>query len=215
MTVRAQRHEGYSPTNHCDFLSAFSRLILSTSAPSFQRRLVCFDQLLEIATCHTTVKAWHVTQMIELKKVASVAVILKRELDSTIKEWLRRVKLVPALIAIPLSDAERTVHLPKLFEDVLNRLRLARGAETPLSITASAHGKLRFAQGYSVPMLVEESRIFQVTTFGTLHRHQNELDQNQVLSDVIVIADEADRQLTESVDSFIKHQQEAGTGLAL
>jgi len=154
------------------------------------------------------------THMTELKKVASVAVILKRELDSTIKEWLRHVKLVPALIAIPLTDAERTGHLPKLFADVLTRLRLARGAEPPLSITASAHGKLRFSQGYSVPMLVEESRIFQVTTFGTLHLHQNELDQNRVLSDVIIIADEADRQLTESVDSFIKHQQEAGTGLA-
>ena len=154
------------------------------------------------------------THMTELKKLASVSVILKRELDSTIKEWLRHVKLVPALIAIPLTDAERTGHLPKLFADVLTRLRLARGAEPPLSITASAHGKLRFSQGYSVPMLVEESRIFQVTTFGTLHLHQNELDQNRVLSDVIIIADEADRQLTESVDSFIKHQQEAGTGLA-
>jgi len=149
------------------------------------------------------------THMTKLKKVASVAVILKRELDSTIKEWLRHVKLVPALIAIPLSDAERTGHLPKLFEDVLNRLRLARGAEQPLSTTASAHGKLRFSQGYSVPMLVEESRIFQVTTFSTLHLHQNELDQNQVLSDVIIIADEADRQLTETVRSFMTAQQAA------
>ena len=56
------------------------------------------------------------THMTELKKAASVAVILKREFDSTIKEWLKHVKLVPALIAIPLSDAERTLHLPKLFE---------------------------------------------------------------------------------------------------
>ncbi len=150
-----------------------------------------------------------------MKTFKSVAVILKRELDSTIKERLRNVKLVPALIAIPLTDAERTGHLPTLFADVLNRLRLARGAEPPLSITASAHGKLRFSQGYSVPMLVEESRIFQVTTFGTLHLHQNELDQNQVLSDVIIIADEADRQLTESVDSFITHQEAARTGSGL
>jgi hypothetical protein len=147
--------------------------------------------------------------------VTDVAVILKRELDSTIKEWLRHVKLVPALIAIPLSDAERTCHLPKLFEDVLDRLRLARGAEPPFSITASAHGKLRFSQGYSVPMLVEESRIFEVSTFGTLHIHRGELDQNQVLSDVIIIADEADRQLGESVDSFITQQRAAHTGPAL
>ena len=145
----------------------------------------------------------------KLKTVKSVAVILKREFDSTIKEWLRHVKLVPSLVAVPLSDAERAVHLPKLFEDVLNRLRLARGAEPLHSTNAFAHGKLRFSQGYSVPMLVEESRIFQVTSFGTLHRHQNELDQNRVLSDVIIIADEADRQLTETVRSFMTAQQDA------
>ena len=55
-------------------------------------------------------------------------------------------------------------------------------------------------------MLVEESRIFQVSTFGTLHAHQSKLNQNQVLLDVITIADEADRQLTQSVSSFMAAQ---------
>jgi hypothetical protein len=141
--------------------------------------------------------------------VTSVAVILERELASTIKEWLKQVKLVPDLTIIPLSDSERTGHLPKLFDDLLCRLRLPRDADPPVSISASAHGSLRFAQGYSASMLVEESRIFQVTTFGTLQLHQSELDQNQVLLDVIVIADEADRQLTETVRSFMTAQQAA------
>jgi hypothetical protein len=79
----------------------------------------------------------------------------------------------------------------------------------PVSISASEHGSLRFAQGYSASMLVEESRIFQVTTFGTLHMHQSELDQNQVLLDLIIVADEADRQLTETVRSFMTAQQAA------
>jgi len=147
--------------------------------------------------------------MTKLKTSKSVECILKRELASTIKEWLRQVKLIPDLTIIPLSDSDRTGHLPKLFEDVLNRLRLAGGGEPLLSITPSAHGGLRFAQGYSASMLVEESRIFQVTTFGTLQLHQNELDQNQVLLDVVIIADEADRQLTETVRGFMTAQQAA------
>jgi hypothetical protein len=139
----------------------------------------------------------------------SVAVVLERELASTIKEWLRQVKLIPDLTNIPLSDSDRTGHLPKLFDDLLCRLRLPRDAEPPVSITASAHGRLRFVQGYSPSMLVEESRIFQVTTFGALHLHQSELEQNQVLLDVMIIADEADRQLTEAVRSFMTVQQAA------
>ena len=138
-----------------------------------------------------------------------MAVILERELGSTIEEWLKQVKLVPDLTNIPLSDSDRTGHLPRLFEDLLCRLRLPKDADPPVSINAAAHGRLRFAQGYSAPMLIEESRIFQVTTFGTLHLHQRELDQSQVLSDVILIADEADRQLTETVRSFMTAQAEA------
>jgi hypothetical protein len=145
-----------------------------------------------------------------LKRVTSVAVILERDLTSTIKEWLERVGLVPDLTSIPLSEVDRTLYLPKLFADVLCRLRLARGEEPPISvIAAAAHGRARFLQGYSIAMLVEESRIFEVSTFGTLHRHWRELDQNQVLSDVMIIADEADRQLTEAVSSFMTAQAAA------
>jgi hypothetical protein len=47
-------------------------------------------------------------------------------------------------------------------------------------------------------MLVEESRILEVTTFGTLQRHQAELDPNQVLLDVGIIVDEATKRIGNS-----------------
>ena len=141
--------------------------------------------------------------MTKLKTVASVADILERELEPTIKEWLRRVNLVPELTDIPLSDADRTGHLPKLYFDLISRLRLPIDVHPPISIAAAAHGQIRRAQGYSASMLIEESRVFQVATFGTLHLHQSELDQNQVLLDVMVIADEVDAQLMETVRSLM------------
>jgi hypothetical protein len=144
-----------------------------------------------------------------LKALESVAGLLERELGSTITEWLRCVNLIPELTNITLNDTERTGHLPRLFRDLIVRLRLDRDAKPPFSVAAAEHGKLRFEQGYSVSMLVEESRIFQVSTFGTLHHHQTELDQDQVLLDVMTIADEADRQLTQSVRSFMEVQQAA------
>jgi hypothetical protein len=139
----------------------------------------------------------------KLKTVASVADVLERELEPMMTEWLRRVNLVPELTDIPLSDADRTSHLPKLYHDLISRLRLARDAPPPFSVAAAAHGQIRRAQGYSASMLIEESRVFQVATFSTLHLHQSELTQNQVLSDVMVIADEVDAQLMEAVRSLI------------
>jgi hypothetical protein len=165
---------------------------------------VCgFEQLFEIATCDTTVSEWHDHRSYRMTKsntVVSVADV------PTIKEWLRRVNLVPELTHIPLSDEDRTGHLPKLYFDLISRLRLAQGCPSAVSIAAAEHGQLRHAQGYSAPMLIEESRVFQVATFGTLHLHQSELDQDKVLLDIMVIADEVDAQLMETVRSLMGTQ---------
>ena len=136
------------------------------------------------------------------EKSDSVADILGRELEPTIKEWLRRVNLVSELMQIPLSDKDRTRHLPTLYSDIISRLRLPKDADAPISVSAAAHGQRRQEQGYSPAMLVEESRIFQVVTFGMLHLHLGELDQRRLLLDVIVIADEADAQLRDAVRSL-------------
>jgi hypothetical protein len=141
--------------------------------------------------------------MVKLYKLESVATILDREMDSTIKEWTRQVSMAPSLTKCLLSDADRARHLPKLFNDMLSRLRGTRDTTPPVSIAANLHGRQRFSQGYSADMLVEESRILEVTTFSTLHLHQSELNQNQALPDVLIIADEADRQLEETVRGFM------------
>jgi hypothetical protein len=141
--------------------------------------------------------------MMTVKKLASVADILEREIELTIKEWLRRVKMVPELAQLPLSDAERTGHLRKLFHDLIWRLRMVKDTHLPVSTAAATHGEIRRAQGYSAAMVIDESRVLQVATFSTLHLHQGELDHNRMLLDVIVIADEVDAQLMETVRSLM------------
>jgi hypothetical protein len=148
--------------------------------------------------------------MAKLKLVVSVADVLERELEPTMKDWLRRVNLISELTCIPLNDAERTGHLRRLYLDVISRLRNAKGAERPASVAAAVHGQMRHSQGYSVAMLIEESRVFQVATFGALHLHQSQLDQKKVLADVIVIADEVDSQLRESVRSLTASETNIG-----
>ena len=141
------------------------------------------------------------------KKTQSVATILEREIEPMGEEWLRRVKLIPELTRIPLTDEDRSDHLPKLFHDVICRLRLVKDAPTHFSANAAAHGQLRRKQGYSAAMVVDESRVFEVTIFHTLHLHQSELDQQQVLLAIVVIADEADAQLAETVFNLVGTKQ--------
>jgi hypothetical protein len=77
------------------------------------------------------------------------------------------------------------------------------------SLAAVAHGKLRRKQGYAAAMLIHESRILQVTIFGTLHKNLSMSDFSLLLPDVMIIADEVDAQLTQTMGAFTKASPES------
>jgi ActR/RegA family two-component response regulator len=131
-----------------------------------------------------------------------VATILHRDLDSTIRDWLARVESNEELAAIPLDPLERTGHLPLLLSDLVHRLGLRPSTKAPISGAALAHGVLRRMQGSTVPMVVEESRLLQVSIFSTLQNNLGKVDFSTVLLDVMTIADEVDSQLKQAVLSF-------------
>jgi hypothetical protein len=129
----------------------------------------------------------------------TVADILERELQPLIEGWLYRVEQQPDLNRIPLNFEERTGHFPHLLDDIIARLRLDAGTKAPISKAAGHHADLRCKQGYTVAMLVEESRLLQVAIFSTLHRNTNALEFSKLLPDVVTIADEVDAQLKEQM----------------
>jgi hypothetical protein len=51
-------------------------------------------------------------------------------------------------------------------------------------------------------MLIEESRILQVSIFETLQNNLSSVDFSLLLLDVMTIADEVDSQLKQTVNSF-------------
>jgi len=133
----------------------------------------------------------------------SVASILERDTDLTIQNWLELVDRDTELTCVRLNSLERTGHLPKLLRDVVLRLRLDTGMVAPTSIAARDHGDMRREQGYTVPMVVEESRILQISIFRTLQRNLRSVDFSKVLLDVVTIADEVDSQLKQALSSFV------------
>jgi len=124
-------------------------------------------------------------------------------------DWLSRAKQARELNHLSLTDSERTGHLPRLIEDLVSRLNRPitgspQDSDAICSPAAVLHGELRFTQGYTPEMLVHESRILQVTLFGTLKDNMNALDFSLLLPDVMTIADEVDAQLTQTMGSYMK-----------
>jgi len=139
----------------------------------------------------------------KLSNTERVASILERDALATIKDWLARVEREKELTNIVLTHDQRTGHLPKLIQELVHRLRVPRSLGTKaVSDAAVDHGKVRYAQGYSVPMIIEESRILQVSIFQTLQNNLITVDFSLLLIDVMTIADEVDSQLKQTVTSF-------------
>jgi DNA-binding response OmpR family regulator len=138
----------------------------------------------------------------------SVAAILKRETTAIIADWLKRLKEDEVLSSVLLDDGDRMGHLPRLLQDLVSRLdrpQLMTNKHPRISAYATEHGMLRFSQGYSIEMIVDESRLLQVSIFHGLHNNLRCVDLSTLLVDVMTIADEVDSQLRESIGSYLQH----------
>jgi DNA-binding response OmpR family regulator len=144
----------------------------------------------------------------------SVASILEQDLEVTVKAWMTLVEHNVELTCVPLNFEERTGHLPNLLADLIYRLRLPATAKANFSLAAHQHGDLRRRQGYSAAMMVEESRILQVSIFRTLQNHLSSVDFSHVLLDVMTIADEVDSQLKQAMLSFVEPEDGAARSAA-
>jgi hypothetical protein len=130
----------------------------------------------------------------------NVATVLEQELMTTIDRWVQRVYRIPSLRSIPLTYHERTGHLPHLLKDLITSLR---GEDGPPTTSAYYHGEVRFEQGYSVEMLVEESRLLKISILETLRLHQASLQPAMIVKDVMTISCGCDRQLRHATETFM------------
>jgi hypothetical protein len=130
-----------------------------------------------------------------------------------IHDWIQLVEQQDDLMAITLGYEDRTGHLPALLREVIARLRLDAGTKAPISVAASYHGDLRRKQGYSVAMVVEESRLLQVCLFTTLHKNTSRIEYSKLLPDVVTIADEVDAQLKQQMLRYMAANAAGGVRL--
>jgi CheY-like chemotaxis protein len=144
----------------------------------------------------------------------NVASILERGIDATIQDWMALIEKDAELTDVRLSFADRTGHLPNLLAELIYRLRLPPITKATLSTAAREHGILRRQQGYSAAMIVEESRILQVSIFNTLQKSLQRVDFSNVLLDVMTIADEVDSQLKQAMLSYDQPRSSAAMSAA-
>jgi CheY-like chemotaxis protein len=136
--------------------------------------------------------------------VEDLATILERSIQQTMDAWLALAEKDEKLMIVPLERRQRAGYVPQLLDDLVHRLRYFQPLAGTEMVSAAArdHGVLRYRQGYSAAMMVEEARLLQVGIFATLQANLFNIDFSVLLNGVMAIADEIDSQLSQAVASY-------------
>jgi DNA-binding response OmpR family regulator len=200
--VSAMRHA--NPKAVTILLSAFPEMDAAAQAILLQADEILVKPM-DVAGLLNAIRQRMASGSRATRVVETVAAILERSAESTIGDWYRLIETDEKVMSVSMSYEQRCCHLPQLFRDLVSRLLSSKpiGSKELVSDTAAEHGLNRRRQGYTAAMLVEESRMLQVTIFDTLQQNLASIDFSVLLIGVMTIADEIDSQLSQAMDSYI------------
>jgi CheY-like chemotaxis protein len=201
--VGAMRHA--NPKAVTILLSAFPEMDAAAQAILLQTDQILVKPM-NIPALIETIEQRLASGPVPSRVIESLATILESSIPSTIDAWFDRVGNDEKITAVSMSREQRVGHLPKVLIDLVNRLRSFKslGSHELISVAAQQHGRLRRQQAYSAAMMIEESRMLQVSIFETLQKNLASIDFSILLNGVMTIADEVDSQLSQAMDSYIE-----------
>jgi len=131
-------------------------------------------------------------------------VVIAKHRDSILEKWYEAVERHPQIAEIPLSREERIDDLPQVLDelvrpmepDVLARPRHRSGADN--------HGAKRKQQGYTVPLLLEETRILHRVVADCMQQNLLAIDISNLIPDLIEVHDRMHRMLQYSLEAFLR-----------
>jgi CheY-like chemotaxis protein len=199
--VSAMRHA--NPTAVTLLLSAFPEMEAAAQAILLQADEIMVKPM-DLMALTNVIQQRIAIGPARTRVVESVGAILARTTESIIAEWYRLVLSDSLLMSVPMTREHRCHHLPQVLRDIVVRLGSSRliGSKETMSAAAAEHGLDRESAGYTAPMLVEESRILQVSIFHNLQNNLANIDFSLLLIGVMNIADEVDSQLSQAMESY-------------
>jgi ActR/RegA family two-component response regulator len=136
------------------------------------------------------------------KRAAAVILESRKEI---IERWLKELISDPRLMAIPISNAERIDCLPLLLNELAKLLEPA-SKETQLSSgalsAAAVHGTDRARQGYTIPLLVAETRMLNRVVATVLQENLLSINLSTLIPEALKIGEALQALLEESIRAF-------------
>jgi ActR/RegA family two-component response regulator len=136
---------------------------------------------------------------IETKRLSE---IIESRIEEITQDWLESLKRDPELSAMRLSNADYTDHVPRVLRVVLHVLRGQAISEDERRASRD-HGAIRRKQGYSVPLLIRESRLLHDAIASCVQSNLLAVQISYLVSDLIAIDRTKELLLEESVAAYL------------
>jgi ActR/RegA family two-component response regulator len=132
-----------------------------------------------------------------------VSEVLLENSDSITQRWLKEVKRDSRFMAVRISDEERIDRLPLLLNDLANALEsIPPQISSDALSTAAVHGADRAAQGYTIPLMVSETRLLNRTVADVLQENLLSINLSTLFPEALKIGEYLQAILEESIRAF-------------
>jgi YesN/AraC family two-component response regulator len=128
--------------------------------------------------------------------------ILEERIPAITESWLDAVRADPMLAEITMTDEARTDHVPRVMDLAI---RLADGEQVSEVDTNAAHdhGIVRERQGYTVPLMLRETRLLDETIAKCMQDNLLSIQISHLIPDMITVNQTIAGLLEESVTAFL------------
>src|SRR5579864_7171605 len=142
-------------------------------------------------------------------KAQPLASFLRVSADEIVKRVLEGMKNDPRLSKLPLSDRERTDHIPEMMAEIVKQLESEHPDEpTGATLKAGAkHGEVRKQQGYSDLMLVDDTRVLDSAIYAIVQENLLGIELSTLVPDLSRLNDSLETHLQESLRAFKQQER--------
>jgi ActR/RegA family two-component response regulator/PAS domain-containing protein len=132
-----------------------------------------------------------------------VSELVRSSKQQICKTWLHEVLKHPELASIPLTEKERSDHIPDLLEELASRMESSRNAlGEEAAEAARKHGRVRYQQGYTIPQILHETRILQQVLSSTIQKDLLSLELSTLIPDAFTIGESLEAALELSIRAY-------------
>ncbi len=141
-----------------------------------------------------------------------ISQILRENVFEITQRALKGTKADPALAAIPITDEQRIEFVPRGIENLA--LMLESGASEHVTEDALQSAKLRgskrYQQGYTIPLVVAQTRHLEQAIYEVIHEHLLSLNLSYFMFDLKRLNASLNIQLEHTLLAYLKAEQRMG-----